>query len=395
MKTDPRFDQHPQAWPIMKARERRMNQSQAAEAEKRFDQREKPSQPPYSLPNAPRGPLPLADPRNRPSQGAEAEKRFEQHEKPSQPPYPLPCPLPLADPRSRPSDAYEGAALMRARSRATSASVSPRLFVMATTLNTVMASVLAVIITLGVVRQLWSQPQEAVVASAHAAPTLGVRSEPANAALQQIYVRPIGSPDHPLRLEPQRPAPLSLQIQPEEAANEAFVLALSGAPAGTILSGATQMSSDTWFLPPGSADRLEIALPEWSTSVIEIAIALRQTNGWIAAQTKAWLTVSPPPSRLPASPKADEATAKDLLARASQLLDKGDIVGARAIYQRAAELGSGSAALALGATYDPNRLWSLGALGLVGSKERARQWYQRAGELGHPEAKARLATLGF
>src|SRR5258707_3496590 len=34
------------------------------------------------------------------------------------------------------------------------------------------------------------------------------------------------------------------------------------------------------------------------------------------------------------------------------------------IYQRAAELGDASAALALGATYDPNRLWSLGALGL-------------------------------
>jgi len=283
---------------------------------------------------------------------------------------------------------------MRARSRATSVSVSPRLFVMATTLNTVMASVLAVIITLGVVRQLWSQPQEAVVASAHAAPTLGFRSEPANTAFQQIYLPPIGSPDHPLRLEPQTLAPLSLQIQPEEAAHEAFILALSGAPSGTILSGATQMSSDTWFLPPGSADRLEIALPG-STSVIQITIALRQANGLIAAQTKAWLTVSSPPSPLPASPKADEATAKDLLARASQLLDKGDIVGARAIYQRAAELGSGSAALALGATYDPNRLWSLGALGLRGNKERARQWYQRAGELGHPEAKARLATLGF
>ncbi len=82
-------------------------------------------------------------------------------------------------------------------------------------------------------------------------------------------------------------------------------------------------------------------------------------------------------------------------ARANRLLDRGDIIGARAIYQRAAELGSGPAALALGATYDPNRLWSLGTLGLVGNRERARQWYLRAGELGHPEAKARLSALGF
>jgi TPR repeat protein len=273
---------------------------------------------------------------------------------------------------------------------------------MATGLNTTVASVLAVIIALGVLRQEWSnvQPQEAVLASAYAAPA--VPSEPmlANVATQQIYLQSIGSPDQPLQLEPQRFAHLSLQIQPEEAANEAFILVLSGAPAGTILSGATQMTPDTWFLPPGSADWLEVALPEWSTSVFEIPITLRRTNGVIVAQTKAWLavpppTVPPPPSRLPAGPKADEATAKDLLARANRLLDKGDIVGARAVYQRAAELGSGPAALALGATYDPNRLWSLGALGLVGNKERARQWYLRADDLGHPEAKSRLAALGF
>jgi TPR repeat protein len=162
-----------------------------------------------------------------------------------------------------------------------------------------------------------------------------------------------------------------------------------------MLSGATQISSDTWFLSPGSAGRLEIALPEWSTSVFEITIVLRRTNGLVAAQTKAWIAVPPPPSRLPAGPKIGEATAKDLVARADRLLEKGDIVGARAIYQRAAELGDASAALALGATYDPNRLWSLGALGLVGNKERARQWYLRASELGHREAKARLTILGF
>jgi hypothetical protein len=193
----------------------------------------------------------------------------------------------------------------------------------------------------------------------------------------------------------QKPAPLPLQIRPEEAATEPFILTLSGAPAGTILSGATQMSSDTWFLSPGSVNLLEIALPEWSTSVFEMTISLRRTNGLMAAQTKAWLAVPPPASRLPASQNIDEAAVQDALAQANRLLDKGDIVSARMIYQRAAELGSGSAALALGATYDPNRLWSLGVLGLSGDRERARQWYMRASELGNPEAKARLTALGL
>jgi TPR repeat protein len=31
---------------------------------------------------------------------------------------------------------------------------------------------------------------------------------------------------------------------------------------------------------------------------------------------------------------------------------------------------------------------------MVGNKERAKQWYTRASELGQPDAKARLLALG-
>ena len=160
------------------------------------------------------------------------------------------------------------------------------------------------------------------------------------------------------------------------------------------LSGADRIGSDTWFLSPGSANRLEIALPEWSTAVFEVTIALRRMNGLVAAQAKAWIAAPPPASPQMAQPKTDANAAKDLVAKGDRLLEKGDIVAARAMYQRAAEMGSGTAALTLGATYDPNRLWSLGALGMVGNRERARQWYARASELGQPEAKARLTALG-
>jgi hypothetical protein len=333
------------------------------------------------------------------SQAADVVKRLELPEDIAQPQSlhrAARAPFLQGDQHERQLDHYQGPALARARSRASN--VSPWLFVMATALNTMVASVLAVIITLGVVRQerADSLPRATTLTSAYARSPVGVRETATpSAPLQQISLPLIGSPNQPLRLEPQKSTPLALQIRPEEAANDPFILTLSGAPAGTILSGAIQMSSDTWFLLPGSANLLEIALPESSTSVFEMTIALRRTNGLMAAQTKAWLTVPPPASRLPASPKIDDDAAKDFLARANRLLDKGDIVGARTIYQRAAELGSGSAALALGATYDPNRLWSLGVLGLLGNRERARQWYLRASELGNPEAKGRLTALGF
>jgi hypothetical protein len=289
-------------------------------------------------------------------------------------------------------DSHEGAAVARTRSRPSG--ISPWLFVMATALNTTVASVLAVIITLGVMNQdrMTAEAQSVVPAAAR---TVGAGRELAPVNVQAVTLRPIGTPDRPLRLEPQRPARFPLQILPDRGADEPFIIALSGAPAGTILFGANRISSDTWFLPPGSASRLEIVLPEWSTQLFEIAVVLRRTDGLVAAQAKAFIAVPPPAGVAPAAPPADETTARELAVKADRLITKGDIVGARALYQRAAELGSAPAALALGTTYDPNRLWSLGVLGLTGNRERARQWYLRASELGNAEAKARLTALGF
>lgn len=306
-----------------------------------------------------------------------------------------------SDYRERP-DLPPGAAMLRASGR--QPGISPWLFVMATALNTMVAAVLAVIITLGVVRQERTDnaPREMALASAYGRPAVASDAAQQVAGMQALELMPIGSPNAPLRLQAQRPAPLPLRIEPEDAARESFILVLSGAPPGTTLSGAGRIGSDTWFLSPGAASRLEIAMPEWSTSVFEITMALRRINGVVAAQAKAWIAVPPPVGPDAAGPKIDNKTdgrtdgaaAKDMQAKADRLIEKGDIVAARALYQRAAELGSGSAALTLGATYDPNRLWSFGALGMVGNRERAKQWYQRASELGQTDAKARLLALG-
>jgi len=276
--------------------------------------------------------------------------------------------------------------------------MSPWLFVVATALNTLVAAIVAVFITLSVARQERpnSQPGETSSTPASTRQLVAVATEPTPLSVvpQPIGLLPIGSPNQPLRLEVQKPARLPLQILPEEATHEPFILVLSGMPDGTTLTGATRIGSDTWFLPPGSSNRLQIALPEWSTSVFEITVVLRRTTGLVAAQTKAWISVPPPV--VPEAPllKTDDTVAKELLEKANRLLEKGDIVAARAVFQRAAELGNGSAALMLGSTYDPRRLWSLGVIGMVGNKERARQWYLRAAELGHPEAKSRLSALG-
>ena len=185
---------------------------------------------------------------------------------------------------------------------------------------------------------------------------------------------------------------MPLLIEPEEAVLESFILVLSGLPAGSELIGGRRIGSDSWLLPPNSIPRLELSLPEWSTAPLEVGVEMRRIDGSVAARTLAWILV-PPPESAKAVP-LDPAALKDVLQRGDQLLGRGDVVGARAVYERAAEMGSGPAALALGLTYDPNRLWSLGVFGMVGNKERARHWYARADQLGHPSAKDRLRSLG-
>jgi hypothetical protein len=213
---------------------------------------------------------------------------------------------------------------------------------------------------------------------------------PAPAPARSIELEPIGSPERPLRLEALKAAPLPLRIAPAEALAETFILVLAGLPPNVTLSGASRIGSDSWLLPPNSSGSLQITMPQWSTSPIEVAVELRRTSGSVVARTRAWLAVPPPP--MPQA-RTDQASLGELLQRGDQLLGRGDIVAARVVYERAAEQGSAQAALALGSTYDPNRLWSLGVFGMVGNKDKARLWYTRAEQLGHPQAKERLRSL--
>lgn len=71
----------------------------------------------------------------------------------------------------------------------------------------------------------------------------------------------------------------------------------------------------------------------------------------------------------------------------------GNVAAARLHYGRAVELGSPTAAMALAATYDPNELRAAGVMGVAPEPDTALKWYQKARELGAPEAERRIARL--
>ena len=81
------------------------------------------------------------------------------------------------------------------------------------------------------------------------------------------------------------------------------------------------------------------------------------------------------------------------VARGQTYLASGDVVSARLVFRRAAEAGDPQAALALGGTYDPLVLKSLGVIGVAADARRARSWYEKAAELGSREAPQRIDQL--
>jgi hypothetical protein len=91
--------------------------------------------------------------------------------------------------------------------------------------------------------------------------------------------------------------------------------------------------------------------------------------------------------------RLDPEDIKHLLKQGEQFITAGDLATARLVFQRAAEAGDASAALAVGATYDPVILARLGVLGMSADIGKARSWYEKAKELGSPEASRRLELL--
>ena len=106
---------------------------------------------------------------------------------------------------------------------------------------------------------------------------------------------------------------------------------------------------------------------------------------------------APPPAPEPAaSAPVPELSAEDLAAllkRGQQLAASGDIAAARLTLRPAAEARNAQAALALGATYDPAVLRSLGIFGVTPDVAMARSWYEKARAYGSAEAPRRLELL--
>ena len=80
--------------------------------------------------------------------------------------------------------------------------------------------------------------------------------------------------------------------------------------------------------------------------------------------------------------------------RGEEFTAAGDFVSARLVFRkRPAETGNANAAFMLAGTYDPAVLDRIRAMGVAPDIAKARLWYEKAKNLGSPEAARRLELL--
>jgi hypothetical protein len=181
---------------------------------------------------------------------------------------------------------------------------------------------------------------------------------------------------------------------------------LSGLENGTRLTAGTPFGNKGWRISARDLGSVLAYAPVDYIGAMHAAINLQTANNAVVDTRVVkleWVPKAEEPAPAPAAarpvvaapqqPQLDPEEINRLIRRGTQLLQTGDIAPARLMLQRAAQAGSGHAALTLGGTYDPEVLREMGVLGFAANPAKAREWYQKAMELGASEASRRLDRL--
>lgn len=197
------------------------------------------------------------------------------------------------------------------------------------------------------------------------------------------------------------PLPIGITLKDSSGGETVF---LSGLENGTRLTAGTPLGSKGWRISAGDLGSIFAYAPVDYIGAMQAAINLHAANNtvvdtrvvrleWVPKVEEAPPAARPVVAPAPQQPPLEQEEINRLIRRGTQLLQSGDIAPARLMLQRAALGGSGQAALTLGGTYDPEVLREMGVLGFAANPAKAREWYQKAMELGASEASRRLDRL--
>lgn len=222
--------------------------------------------------------------------------------------------------------------------------------------------------------------------------------------------------------------PLRIKVSGGRAPSQAMLM-VRGVPAGVTLYQGRSFSPGVWTVPLASLGALEIGAATGSTGKSALTFELTTLDGQVLANAKSTLIISAaateaakddargtlaltagplagkggvteaagqePSSPAAPSMKLTPEDARKIMEKGDESMQYGKITAARLLYHAAAEKGWAPAALALGATYDSRELQRSKVIGGVQPDlALAKKWYEKALELGSPEAERRLSQLG-
>ncbi|ODS03405.1 hypothetical protein AUC71_00895 [Methyloceanibacter marginalis] len=185
----------------------------------------------------------------------------------------------------------------------------------------------------------------------------------------------------------------AIAIDGGEALPARSAIAIRDLPEGASFSKGRPFGTAEWNLRADEIANLTLRLPQEKSGASDLRVELVAADGAVLARTATPLDVAPPPTAGLVVRSGEEDRIADLMAHGQKMIDVGYFAGARAYYQRAAEAGSGEAALAVGATYDPVFVAALRAQGIKPDPQAAEAWYSRAAALGVADREAGLAAL--
>jgi len=178
------------------------------------------------------------------------------------------------------------------------------------------------------------------------------------------------------------------------AVEEASVVLDGLAPGSTVTAGRSS-GADTWRIPVSDLRNAAVRPPRGFAGPMDVGVELRLADDRAVDRKLLRLEWSAPPVQAKGFPirHLDQEEIADLIKRGDAFIAAGDLASARLVLQRAAEGGDARATMTLAGTYDPIVLEKLGVQGFASDIALARKWYERAKELGSPEALRRLEML--
>lgn len=201
------------------------------------------------------------------------------------------------------------------------------------------------------------------------------------------------------------PVDLPIAIAPQSQGGSASAgarsgsyLILSGLKRGTHLSKGTELMFDTWRVPVSNLGNLAITVPPGFARRIQVHAELRAEDGTTLERFTLALEAPDARSIKFAGDSADSAKlskgVRSFVDIGEVEVDNGNLAAARLYFERAANEGSGRAAMLLAASFDPSNAKLFKADSTAPSDlEKAREWYGRAAKLGVEGAAERQSGL--